>query len=217
MKTDSCVGSGCVYSLRCLKSARSALNMSVIPSAERDSFRSTSASAVNLNTIIMLHSHLLGDFKSRLHVWVLLRDEQADFSHVHQFGPALHRGCADVRDDVGQGGVLLRRQGNQHADSVAVIGQLDHLIFQTLGCGGHAWVSTRRPRLMVSRVTVTEKTESESSVHMEMIHLSSSSSRFIFLVTTTAMFLQHCLNMHELHNTRKKYLMRRQGAELWLL
>lgn len=75
-------------------------------------------------------------------VWVLLWDEQADFSHVHQFGPVLHRGCADARDDVGQGGVLLGGQGDQHADRVAVIRQLDHLIFQTLGRGDHAWVST---------------------------------------------------------------------------
>lgn len=139
---QSSLGSGYAYSLRCLKSARSTLNMSVIPSAERDSFRSTSASAVNLNTTVTLHSHLLVGFKSRLHGWVLLWDEQADFSHVHQFGPALHLSCADVWDDVGEGRVLLRRQGNQHADGVAVIGQLDHLIFQTLGCGGHAWVST---------------------------------------------------------------------------
>lgn len=69
VKTESCVGSGCFYSLRSLKSARSTLNMSVIPSAERDSFRSNSASAVNLNTIKPLHSHLLVGFKSRLHVW----------------------------------------------------------------------------------------------------------------------------------------------------
>lgn len=181
VKTESSVGSGCFYSLRCLKSARATLNMSIIPSAERDSFRSTSASAVNLNTIITLHSHLLVGFKSRLHGWALLWDEQADFSHVHHFGPALHRGCADVWDDVGQGRVLLRRQGNQHTDGVAVIGQLDHLIFQTLGCGGHAWVSTGRSRLMASRVTTTVKMESESSVHMEVIHSSSSSLSFILL------------------------------------
>lgn len=61
---------------------------------------------------------------------------------MHQFGPVLHRGCADVRDDVGQGGVLLGGQGDQHADRVAVIRQLDHPIFQALGRGGHAWVST---------------------------------------------------------------------------
>lgn len=72
----------------------------------------------------------------------LLWDEQADFSHVHQFGPVLHRGRADVGDDVGQGGVLLGGQGDQHADRVAVIRQLDHLIFQTLGRGDHAWAST---------------------------------------------------------------------------
>lgn len=193
VKTESSVGSGCFYLLRCLKSARSTLNMSVIPSAERVSFRSTSASAVNLNTIPTLHSHLLVGLKSRLHVWVLLWDEQADFSHVHHFGPALHRGCVDVRDDVRQGCVLLRRQGNQHAEGVAVIGQLDHLIFQTLGCGGHAWVSTGRSRLTVSRVTTTVNMDSESSVHMEMIHLSSSSIKviplFILLVITTGILL----------------------------
>lgn len=42
---------GCFYSLRCLKSARSTLNMSVTPRAERDSFRSTWASAENLDAI----------------------------------------------------------------------------------------------------------------------------------------------------------------------
>lgn len=156
VKSDSWVGSGCFYSLRCLKSARSTLNMSVIPSAERDSFRSTSASAVNLNAIRTLRWHLLAVSESRLGGWVLLWDEQADFSPVHQLGPALHRGCADVWDDVGQGCVLLGRQGNQHADGVAVIGQLDHLIFQTLGRGGHAWVSTGRSRLMFSRVTTRD-------------------------------------------------------------
>lgn len=60
VKTESFVGSGCFYSLRCLKSARSTLNMSVIPSAVRDSFRSTSASALNLNMKITLQSHLSG-------------------------------------------------------------------------------------------------------------------------------------------------------------
>lgn len=74
-------------------------------------------------------------------MWVLLGDEQADFSHVHQFGPTLHCGCADVWDNRGQSGVLLRGQNNQHADGVAVIGQLDHLIFQPLRCGGHSWQS----------------------------------------------------------------------------
>lgn len=133
------MGSGCVYSLRCLKSARSVLNMSVSPRAESGPFRSTSASAVNLNTRIG-HSCWVG---GGLRVCVLLWDEQADFSHVHQFGPVLHRGCADVRDDVGQRGVLLGGQGDQHADRVAVILQLDHLIFHTLGRGDQAWASTR--------------------------------------------------------------------------
>lgn len=149
------------------------LNMSVIPSAERDSFRSTSASALNLDTKTASHSLLLVGFKSRLHVWDLLWDEQADFSHVHQFGPALHCGGADVWDDVGQGCVLLRRQGNQHADGVTVVGQLNHLIFQTLGCGGHAWVSTGWSRLMVSRVTTAVKMESESSFIISFIKLHS--------------------------------------------
>lgn len=156
-----------------------------------------------------LHSHLLLGFQSRLHVWVLLWEEQADFSHVHQLGPALHRGCVDVWDDVGQGGVLLSRQGNQHADGVAVIGQLDHLILETLGCGGHAWGSAGRPRLMVSRVTTTGKMESEPSDRMEMIHLSSSSLWFIplfILVISTGILLQSYLNIRASHNTHEKHL-----------
>lgn len=40
----------CFHSLRCLKSALSGLNRSVTPSAERGAFKSTSASAVNLQT-----------------------------------------------------------------------------------------------------------------------------------------------------------------------
>lgn len=40
----------CFHSLRCLKSALSWLNMSVIPSTERGAFKSISASAVNLQT-----------------------------------------------------------------------------------------------------------------------------------------------------------------------
>lgn len=139
VKTESSVGSGCFYSLRCLKSARSTLNMCVIPSAERGSCRSTSASAVNLNTVKnVAFTPSAGLEERRLHVWVSLWDEQADFSHVHQLGPALHRGRADVGGDVGQGLVLLGRQRNQHADGVAVIGQLDHLVFHILGRGGNA-------------------------------------------------------------------------------
>lgn len=113
---------------------------------------------------------------------------------MHQFGPALHRGCADVRDDAGQGCVLLERQGNQHADGVALIGQLDHLIFQTLGCGGHAWVSTGQSRSMVSRVSTLVKMESESSAHTEMSHLSPSSLGFILLIMARIM-LQHYQNI----------------------
>lgn len=66
-------------------------------------------------------------------------DEQADFSHVHQCSPTLDRGCADVWDNTGQRRVLLRGQNYQHADGVAVIGQLNHLILQSLRGGGHTW------------------------------------------------------------------------------
>lgn len=83
-------------------------------------------------------------------MWVLLGDEQADFSHVHQFGPVLHRGCADVWDNTGQRRVLFNGQNNQHADRVAVVGQLNHLVFQSLGCGGNAW-QKRRLGLIVSK------------------------------------------------------------------
>lgn len=57
---------------------------------------------------------------------------------MHQFGPTPHCGCADVWDNAGQRGVLLGGQNDQHADGVAVIWQLNHLIFQTLRCGSHA-------------------------------------------------------------------------------
>lgn len=70
---------------------------------------------------------------------VLLGDEQVHFPLVHQLGPTLHCGGADVRDDPGQRGVLLRGEHNQHADGVAMIGQLNHLILQILGRGGHTW------------------------------------------------------------------------------
>ncbi len=76
-------------------------------------------------------------------MWVLLGDEQADFSHVHQFGPTLHCGGADVRDNTGQRRVLVRRKNDEHADGVAVIRQLNHLILQPLRCGGHAWQRRR--------------------------------------------------------------------------
>lgn len=89
---------------------------------------------------------------------ILLGDEQADFSHVHQFGPTLHCGCADVWDHTGQRRVLFGGQDYQHADGVAVIGQLDHLIFQPLRCGGHA--CQRLERLwVVSKFRVTIKAE----------------------------------------------------------
>lgn len=65
-----------------------------------------------------------------------LGDEQADFPHAHQFGPALHRGRADVRDDAGEGRVLLGGQNYQHGDGVAVIRQLNHLVLQSLRRGG---------------------------------------------------------------------------------
>lgn len=74
---------------------------------------------------------------------------------MHQLGPALHRGRADVGGDVGQGLVLVGRQRNQHADGVAVVRQLDHLVIHTLGCGGDAWVSTGWSELMASRVSAT--------------------------------------------------------------
>lgn len=70
---------------------------------------------------------------------VLPGDEQADFSHVHQCSPALDRGCADVWDNTGQRRILFRGQNYQHADGVAVIGQLNHLILQSLRGGGHTW------------------------------------------------------------------------------
>ena len=69
---------------------------------------------------------------------ILLGNKQADFPHVHHFGPALHRGCADVWDYTGQRCVLFAGQDNQHADRVAVIGQLDDLIFQSIRRGGQA-------------------------------------------------------------------------------
>lgn len=102
---------------------------------------------MDTNTHIMLRSHSVKDVLrasvARMHVWVLLGDEQADFSHVHQCGPTLHCGCADVRDDAGQRRVLFRGQNDQHADGVAVVGQLNHLIFQSLRRGGHAWQKRR--------------------------------------------------------------------------
>lgn len=73
----------------------------------------------------------------------LLGDEQADFFHAHQFGPTLHCGCADVWDNTGQRSVLLRGQDDHHADGVAVVGQLDHRVFQSLRCGGRAWQEKR--------------------------------------------------------------------------
>lgn len=51
----------------------------------------------------------------------------------------MHSGRADVRDHTGKGRVLLRGQNDQHADGVAVIRQLDHLVFQPLRRGGDAW------------------------------------------------------------------------------
>lgn len=45
-------------------------------------------------------------------ICALLWDEQADFPHVHQFGPALHCGCADVGNDTRQRGVLFRREND---------------------------------------------------------------------------------------------------------
>lgn len=56
---------------------------------------------------------------------------------MHQLGPALHCGCADVRDDLGQRGVL-KGHNDQHADGVTVIRQLDHIVFQSLRRGGRA-------------------------------------------------------------------------------
>lgn len=68
-----------------------------------------------------------------------LGDEQSHFSHVHQFGPALHGGGVDVRDNVGERRVLFGRENNQHADAAALVGKLDHLVLLPERRGGHAW------------------------------------------------------------------------------
>lgn len=104
-------------------------------------------------------------FKSRSHAWVLLGDEQADFSHAHQRGPALHCGCADVWDDAGQRGFLFRGQNDQHADGFLVIRQLNHLIFQALRCAGHAWQSVGGSGLIVSKFAGMVRMKPESSFH----------------------------------------------------
>lgn len=100
------------------------------------------ASALNLHTQTQpqcLHLIELNTFVSmRVCVCVLLGHDQVDFPHVHQLGPALHRGCADVWDHAGQRRVLIRGHNDQHADGVAVVRQLDDPVFQSLGCGGHA-------------------------------------------------------------------------------
>ena len=74
---------------------------------------------------------------------VLLGDGQVDLPHVHQFGPALHCGCADVWDDTGQSRVLIRGQDNHHADGVAMVGELDDPIPLPLWCGGQALAEER--------------------------------------------------------------------------
>ena len=83
----------------------------------------------------LLNSQQLSYVRVRVY---LLGDEQADLLHAHQFGPALHCGCADVWDDAGQRCVLVRRYNDQHADGVAMIRQLDHLVFEPLRRSGHA-------------------------------------------------------------------------------
>lgn len=57
---------------------------------------------------------------------------------MHQLGPGLHRGRADVWDDLGQGGVFLIRHHYEHADGVAVVGQLDDSISESLRGAGYA-------------------------------------------------------------------------------
>jgi len=71
-------------------------------------------------------------------------DEQADLPHVHQLGPALHGSGADVRDEAGQRRAVLGGQDDQHADGVAVIRELDHLVLQALRGGGESWRRRRK-------------------------------------------------------------------------
>jgi len=83
--------------------------------------------------------HFLLNTKASRKWLVLLGDEQADLPLVHELGPALDCGRADVGDDLREGRVLLRGQHDQHGGRVAVIWQLHHLVLQALGRTGMAW------------------------------------------------------------------------------
>lgn len=151
------------HSLRCLKSAFSWLNKSVIPSADREASRSTSASAVNLQVHKnMAHAHTR---RSHSHefiwifpslsalVWLLLGDDQLDFPRTHLFGPALHGGCADVWDELRQSCIFIEGQHYQHADGVPVIRKRNDVIFQPLRCGGSTLVKVEKRHIVTERNT----------------------------------------------------------------
>lgn len=57
---------------------------------------------------------------------------------MHEFGPGLHSGRADVGGDAGQGRVFFRGNNDNHGDVVAVVRQLDHLVFAPFRGGGNA-------------------------------------------------------------------------------
>lgn len=57
---------------------------------------------------------------------------------MHEFGPGLHGGRADVGGNAGQGRVFFRGNNNNHGDVVAVVRQLDHLVFAPFRGGGNA-------------------------------------------------------------------------------
>ena len=55
---------------------------------------------------------------------------------MHQLGPALHSGRANVWDDIREGRVLFGGNGDQHTDGVAMIWQINHFVFQPLWSTG---------------------------------------------------------------------------------